>query len=222
MSKDYAFNLRQGNSFLMETILAEADLKSQKTNGSKYSENKETLEKAKSDINPLIESIQRTGIILPQTKIPKASNLKVNNNTVYDVTSYNSKGQKIKNRVIKLQPNINLKDIGFKENISSEDLNVIVKGLSAEEQSATLQNLAMLKIPIAWDEKGEPKGFRQMAKPDFDAASENIQIILSAVGNAFMNIANDPRNSWIINSSDTCSHPQGCQVQRVGENGKRS
>ena len=41
------------------------------------------------------------------------------------VPSYNSKGQKIKNRVIKLQPNMNLKDIGFKENISSEDLDFI-------------------------------------------------------------------------------------------------
>ena len=179
VSKDYAFNLRQGNSFLMETILAEADLKSQKTNGSKYSENKETLEKAKSDINPLIESIQRTGIILPQTKIPKASNLKVNNNTVYDVTSYNSKGQKIKNRVIKLQPNMNLKDIGFKENISSEDLNVIVHGLSAEEQSATLQVLgkpdsdALLSASYVNYGKGNYHVFRQYGFI-LDVASDDI------------------------------------------------
>lgn len=93
---------------------------------------------------------------------------------------------------------------------ASESMDMIVEAVGkmmtvVGTMSTSLQNLAMLKIPIAWDEKGEPKGFRQMAKPDFDAASENIQIILSAVGNAFMNIANDPRNSWIVNSSETKS-----------------
>ena len=93
---------------------------------------------------------------------------------------------------------------------ASESMDTIVEAVGkmmtvVGTMSTSLQNLAMLKIPIAWDEKGEPKGFRQMAKPDFDAASENIQIILSAVGNAFMNIANDPRNSWIVNSSKTKS-----------------
>ncbi len=93
---------------------------------------------------------------------------------------------------------------------ASESMDTIVEAVGkmmtvVGTMSTSLQNLAMLKIPIAWDEKGEPTGFRQMAKPDFDAASENIQIILSAVGNAFMNIANDPRNSWIVNSSETKS-----------------
>ena len=100
---------------------------------------------------------------------------------------------------------------GPKANLfASESMDTIVEAVGkmmtvVGTMSTSLQNLAMLKIPIAWDEKGEPKGFRQMAKPDFDAASENIQIILSAVGNAFMNIANDPRNSWIVNSSETKS-----------------
>lgn len=170
-SKDYAFNLRQGNSFLMETILVDAGLKSV--------EDKEKLKKAKADINPLIESIQKTGIILPQTKIPKADELKVNNTTVNDVETYNSKGKKIKNRVIKLEPNMNLKDIGFKEDISSEDLNVIVHGLDAEKQSATLQVLgkpdsdALLSASYVNYGKGNYHVFRQYGFI-LDVASDDI------------------------------------------------
>lgn len=170
-SKDYAFNLRQGNSFLMETILVDAGLKS--------IEEKEKLKKAKADINPLIDSIQKTGIILPQTKIPKADELRVNNTTVNDVETYNSKGKKIKNRVIKLEPNMNLKDIGFKEDISSEDLNVIVHGLDAEKQSATLQVLgkpdsdALLSASYVNYGKGNYHVFRQYGFI-LDVASDDI------------------------------------------------
>ena len=167
VSKDYAFNLRQGNSFLMETILVDAGLKSAKIDGSKYKENKEKLEQVKADINPLIESIQKTGIILPQTKLPKADELKVNNTTVEDIETYNSNGKKIKNRVIMLEPNMDLKDIGFKEDISSDDLNVFVHGLDEEKQSATLQVLgkpdsdALLSASYINYGKGNYHVFRQ-------------------------------------------------------------
>lgn len=171
VSRDYAFNLRQGNSFLMETILVDAGLKSR--------EDKEKLNKAKADITPLIDSIQKTGIILPQTKIPKANELKVNNTTVNDVETYNSQGKKIKNKVIKLEPNMNLKDIGFSEDIKSEDLNVLVHGLSVEEQSATLQVLgkpdsdALLSSSYVNYGKGNYHVFRQYGFV-LDVASDDI------------------------------------------------
>lgn len=71
--------------------------------------------------------------------------------------------------------------------------------------STSLQNLAMLKVPKNWNEKGEPTEYKQMGVIDFLKASINIQLILNAIGNAFMNIASDPRNSWIINSSQNKS-----------------
>lgn len=180
-AKDYAFNLRQGNSFKMETILTEADLKGVSRDKSFYSKYKNKLDNAKIEIGKLIDNLQETAIVLPQTKIPKASQLRVDGENVKDVISKDSVGKPIKNRMIYLKPNMNLKDIGFESNIKSDDLNVLVHGLDESEQSATFQALgqvdsnALLSTSYVNYGKGNYHVFRQHGFV-LDVASDDINV----------------------------------------------
>lgn len=59
-----------------------------------------------------------------------------------------------------------------------------------------IQNMAMLKIPTKWDKDGKPIAFCSMKDKDFEAAGNNIKRIISAVGEAFLDIATK-RNAWL-------------------------
>ena len=59
-----------------------------------------------------------------------------------------------------------------------------------------IQNMAMLKIPTKWDKEGKPIAFSSMKSKDFEAAGNNIKRIISAVGEAFLDIATK-RNEWL-------------------------
>lgn len=106
---------------------------------------------------------------------------------------------------------------------TSKSMNIIVEAVGnmmsvVGTMSTSLQNLVMLKVPIKWNENGEAIAYRQMGKGDFDLASTNIQTILCAIGNAFTTIANDPRNSWIINANQNKEQTKKAVGKKFVEN----
>ena len=106
---------------------------------------------------------------------------------------------------------------------TSKSMNVIVEAVGnmmsvVGTMSTSLQNLVMLKVPIKWNENGEAIAYRQMGKGDFELASTNIQKILCAIGNAFTTIANDPRNSWIINANQNKEQAKKAVGKKFVEN----
>ena len=110
---------------------------------------------------------------------------------------------------------------------TSKSMNVIVEAVGnmmsvVGTMSTSLQNLVMLKVPIKWNENGEAIAYRQMGKGDFELASKNIQKILCAIGDTFTTIANDPRNSWIINANQNKEQTKKAVGKKFVENTKSS
>lgn len=106
---------------------------------------------------------------------------------------------------------------------TSKSMNIIVEAVGnmmsvVGTMSTSLQNLVMLKVPIKWNENGVATAYRQMGKGDFDLASKNIQTILCAIGDAFTTIANDPRNSWIINANQNKEQTKKAVGKKFVEN----
>lgn len=159
--------------------MSDADLRAIDRGETFYKRYGGKLKEAESTVSKLVEHIQETAICLPQTKIPKASKLRVNDDTVKEKSSYDSEGNLITNRVIYLKPGMNLKDIGFKEDTKVEDLNVLVHGLDNESQSAIFNALgqidsdALLSTSYVNYGKGNYHVFRQQGFV-IDAASDDI------------------------------------------------
>src|SRR5574344_1946441 len=143
-AKDYAYELKQGNKMKMECILTKADLKGVQRREHFYHKYANKLNDAELVLSNLVDSTQKTSICLPQTKLPKDSELKVDGCIVKDSYTSDSNGKTIKNKVIYLQPGQDLKNIGFKDNIKSDDLNVLVHGLDVDEQSVIFQALGQV------------------------------------------------------------------------------
>ena len=110
-----------------------------------------------------------------------------------------------------------------KKIFTSKSMNIIVEAVGnmmsvVGTMSTSLQNLVMLKIPIKWNENGEAIAYSKMDKGDFDLASKNIQTILCAIGDTFTTIANDPRNSWIINANQNKEQTKKAVGKKFVEN----
>lgn len=75
----------------MASILAEADLKGVKASDAFYLKYKDALEIGNSKIRELVDEIQKTSIYLPQSKIPKASELKLDGQKVKTEVTQDSK-----------------------------------------------------------------------------------------------------------------------------------
>ena len=138
-AKQTAFELRQGNSFEMASILAEADLAGVKRNGVFYEKYKDELVKGNAEVSDLVRQLQESAIHLPQTKIPKASGIPVDGVNVKEVEI-----DGIKNKVLYLKPDMDLSEYGFPAGTKVKDLNVLVHGLDEGEQSAVLQALGLI------------------------------------------------------------------------------
>lgn len=139
VAKDLAFELRQDDAFKMISILAEADLKGIQKYNAFYNKYSADLINAQKKIFPIIHDLQKTAINLPQTKIPKISD--INHNSPY-VSVINKDG--IKNTVIWLKKGIDLKNVGFDENVTLPDLNILVHGLDNKDSAAMFQALGMI------------------------------------------------------------------------------
>lgn len=160
-SKKIAFNLREGNAFKLCSMLTEADLKGVQKNNRFYDKHAAKLEKAKHTLKRYVYDLQSTSIHLPQTTIPKASEL---NKTSQFVTTINSDG--IKNTVLWLNGCHDLEKAGFKSCKSVRDFNVLVHGLDSKNAASMFQALglidsnALLSTSYVIYSKGNYKAFR--------------------------------------------------------------
>jgi len=178
-AKNYAFELKYGNNLKMASILTEADLKSVSRDGYFYKKFGPDLAPAEKKIAKYIDNIQKTAIHLPQTDIPKASELKTDHDVVQDKITFDSNGDIVKNKVIFLRPGVDLQKYGFKEDIKSDDFNVLTHGLDTDEQSVIFSALgqldsdALLSTSYVNYKKGNYHVFRQQGFI-VSAASEDI------------------------------------------------
>ena len=140
-SKNIAFDLKDDNNFELASILTKADMKAVKETDAFYDRFSDAYETGIKQIEPLVNDIKKTAIHLPQTKLPKASELKVDGENVIEITQKDKDGNEIKNKVVRLRPNIDLGKVGFEKGLNSDDLNVIVHAFDYDTQSATLQAL---------------------------------------------------------------------------------
>lgn len=139
MAKELAYELRQNNAFKMISILTKADLKGVKKYDVFYKRFGKDLVSARKKIEPLIFQLQKNAINLPQTEIPKAHKLNHNSPYVHRIFT-----DGIKNSVIELRHGIDLKKVGFEENLSLNDLNILVHGLSTKNDASMFQALGTL------------------------------------------------------------------------------
>lgn len=102
-AQDYAFELREGNSFELAKILCEADLKGVQKNDGFYKQYENSFAEMSALVDENLTKIRNTAISLPQTRIPKASELK-------DVPTVSANG--ITNKVIKMS---NAQALGVKK-----------------------------------------------------------------------------------------------------------
>lgn len=167
IAKDIAFELKDGNNFELAHILTKADLKGVNETGEFFNKYSNALDIATEKIKPLIDNIQKTAIHLPQTKIPKASELVVDGENVKEIVTIGKDGKEIKNKIVYLQPDMDLGALGFEKGLNSNDLNVIVHGLDYDTQSATFQALgnvdsdSLLSCSYVNYKKGNYHVFRQ-------------------------------------------------------------
>ena len=138
-ARQTAFELRQGNAFEMASILAEADLAGVKRNGEFYEKYKEELLKGNAEVSDLVRQLQESAIHLPQTRMPKASDIPVDGVNVKEIEI-----DGIKNKVLYLKPGMDLSEYGFPAGTKVEDLNVLVHALDEGEQSAVFQALGLI------------------------------------------------------------------------------
>ena len=126
-AKDIAFELRKGNSFEMEKILTDADLKAVKRNNAFYDKHSVGVNESAPLVEKHIKEIQSTAIALPQTKIPKASQLK----TGQGIKEVEVNG--IKNKVIYMNQNPNLEAAGFEKGTKSDNFYNLVHAFDDED-----------------------------------------------------------------------------------------
>lgn len=138
-AKKVAFNMRENDSFKMLMMLTEADLKGVKKHDAFYLKHARQLEKAQKEIAPYLYDLKRTNINLPQTKIPKSSELNKQSNYVNVIHK-----DGITNTVLTLKKGIDLQKVGFKTCKSLNDLYVLVHALDSKDSASMFQALGMI------------------------------------------------------------------------------
>lgn len=176
ISQDIAFELRHGNSFKMASILAEADLKGVKRNNAFFGRYSDVITKGNDEISQMVKYLQSTAIHLPQTKLPKASMVKVNQTSVKEIEING-----VKNKVLYLSPNVNAQELGFNKDFHIEDLNILVHGLEGNKDAAIFNVLGAVDSDALFSTsyinygKGNYHVFRQQGFV-LDVASEDIHV----------------------------------------------
>ena len=108
----------------------------------------------------------RTAIALPQTRIPKASELEADGVNVKEITTKDENGNEIKNKVVYLEKGLDLSKYGFDKGVTAENFNVIVHGFDNNIQQAMLEALempdsdALLSTSYIFYDKGNYHTFR--------------------------------------------------------------
>ncbi len=140
LAKMTALEFSDEKLFKIEKLLTDAKL--QNKNLADIDLCKQDFQFACECVEKYINELQNTKIILPQSKIPKASELVKDNNVVKDVETKDKNGNIIKNRVIYLKKSLPLDEYGFEKGLKSDDLNVIVHALDYEEQFVAIPVLS--------------------------------------------------------------------------------
>lgn len=140
-AKDIAFELKDDNNFELANILTKADMKAVKETDEFFNKFETAFNSGTNEINSLIDTLRQTAIHLPQTKIPKASELKVDGKNVQEHNYRCSDGKELKYVQVNLCRDMDLGELGFEKGLNSNDLNVIVHALDKDSQSATFQAL---------------------------------------------------------------------------------
>lgn len=159
--QEIAFAHRQNDCFEMASILAKADLKGVKQGDEFYNKFKGAYDKHENEVQKLIAKIKETSIHIPQTRVPKASEIVIDNEIAQEVT-YDG----IKNVVINMKPGQDLSKIGFDEGVLSDEFNAIVHALDVEEQATVFRALGIVDsdalLSSSWINygKGNYKVFR--------------------------------------------------------------
>lgn len=165
--KKYAYELRSGNLGRLEQILTKSDLLSVQRDGSFYKKYGLALEDISKKLDKEIQQVKSTAIPLPQTKIPKASQIKTDGINSVEKTTLDKDGNEIKNKVIYLEKGMDLSKYGFDKGVTTDNFNVLIHGFDNEVQQSILNALdlpdknALLSSSYVIYSKGNYHAFRQ-------------------------------------------------------------
>ncbi len=173
-AKTVAFTLREGNAFELVSILSEADLKGMQRNEAAFKMYEKAQREGNSEVARYVRDLQRTAIPLPQSHIPKASELTADGNVVRV-----AKIGGIKNKVIYLTKNMAKGSLPFNKDLDPNDLNFLVHALDSEKNSLIFQRIdevdndTLISSSYVNLAKGNWKTFRQQGFI-LDVDSDNI------------------------------------------------
>lgn len=136
IAQDVAFDSRHTNTFELAKILCEADMKAVKKDSSFFEHHRKTLEQMSQLVDRYIRRIHSTQIVLPQTVIPKASEIK---------GGVTKSANGIKNTVIYMNNASNdLSTYGFAKGTTKDNWRGIVHALDFEEQMSKFNTFSAI------------------------------------------------------------------------------
>ena len=136
LAKDIAFNMRHSNTFELSKILCEADLKSVKADESFWTQFKDAFVEKSQVVQNYLDILEKSKIVLPQTKIPKASEMK-------DVETRTANG--ITNKVLCIGHCDNdLSQYGFEQGTTVENWKGLVHALDYETQLRNFDTFSII------------------------------------------------------------------------------
>lgn len=164
--KRYAYELRSDNLAELECLFTKADLMSVTRNGSFYEKYKDSLNTVSKKLRAEVRTIKKTAISLPQTKIPKASEMQADGTNVVETTTTDSEGKEIKNKVLYMSKDLDMSKYGFAKGVNPDNFNVVVHDFDSKVNQAMLGALgqadtqALLSGSVVYS-KGNYRVFRQ-------------------------------------------------------------
>lgn len=136
IAQDIAFDSRHTNTFELAKILCEADMKAVKKDSTFFEHHKKTLEQMSNLVDRYIKRIHTTQIVLPQTEIPKASQI---------TGGVTKSADGIKNTVIYMDNVGNdLSAYGFAKGTTKENWRGLVHALEEESQMSKFNTFSTI------------------------------------------------------------------------------
>lgn len=136
IAQDVAFDARHTNTFELAKILCEADLKAVRNDATFFNKHKATLQTMSDKVDGYLRRIHETQITLPQTRMPKASQL-----TGAETKSADG----ITNKVIYMnKAPQDLNTIGFDKGTTKDNWRGLVHALDNEEQMQKFNTFSII------------------------------------------------------------------------------
>lgn len=136
IAQDIAFDSRNNNTFELAKILCEADLKSVKKDSSFFNNHKKTLEAMSQKVDGYIKRIHESQIVLPQTRIPEASQI---------ANGVKKSKDGIENIVIHMNSaSDDLSKYGFAPGTTKDNWQGLVHALDRQEQMSKFQTFSLI------------------------------------------------------------------------------